>query len=145
MPSANDRARAWILLQVKEPAAVLAEIEKPRGPSDGQPNMGLLSWGGSDIVIIRADRVEGDGGWNLVIPVDARNEWALNAAILELKAAAGNRLLAQAVLRVKEHHPAVPAAAHSYVTEAEVRKLRDPAFAQSKRHWPASPGANPWG
>jgi hypothetical protein len=145
MPSAIGRARAWVLLQVKDPKAVLAEIVKPRGPSQGTANMGLLSWGGEDIVIVRADLVDGDCGWNLVIPVDARNEWALNIAILELTAAAGGHLVAQCVLRVQEHRPAVPSSAHSYVTPAEVKQLRDPAFAQSKRHWPASPGANPWG
>ena len=140
-----DRARAWVLLKVKDPKAVVAEFERPRGNHQGKVDMGLMSWGGAGRVIVRADMVEGEGGWNLVVPVDASSDTALSEAISEVTMAAGDRLVARAVLHVKEHHPRVPHQAHSYVTEAELGTLPDKAFPAHGRHWPASPGANPWG
>jgi hypothetical protein len=140
-----ERVRAWILLKVTEPAAVVAEIVKSRGEFQGRFDLGLLSWGGDDLVVVRADVVECENGWNLVVPVDARTEDHLHAAMAELTRAAGSRLLGHTVLRVMDPHPRTPHQSHSFVTEAEWREFEDPSLKPGVRNYPASPGANPWG
>jgi hypothetical protein len=107
--------------------------------------MGLLSWGGDDFVVVRADIVEGESGWNLVVPVDAKSCDDLNTAIAELTKAAGSRLVGHAVLRVSDPHPNVPHRSHSFVTAAEWDGFQDPGLNPGVRNYPASPGANPWG
>jgi len=145
MQHGMDRVRAWILLKVTEPAAVVAEIERSRGKPQGKFDMGLLSWGGDDFVVVRADIVEGESGWNLVVPVDAKPGDALNTAIAELTKAAGSRLVEHTVLRVTEYHPNIPHQSHSFVTAAEWESFQAPELKPGERNYPASPGANPWG
>jgi hypothetical protein len=139
-----DRARAWVLLKVKDPKAVAAEIEKPMKTYLGNDNMGLLSEPDTDYVIVRADVVGGESGWNLVVPVDAGSGASLDDAIQKLIRAAGDPRVPHTVLRVEAHHPAFPHRAHSFISAAEFSKSPKDVT-HSGRHWPASPGANPWG
>jgi hypothetical protein len=137
--------RAWILLKVKDPKSFVRKVMKPVRKSLGRLNMGLLSKAGTDYVIVRADVVDSDGWCNLVVPVDARTETSLKEAIGALTKAAGSELEVVTALRVREHHPTTPHRAHSFVTASELRRLRSKELIPAGRHWPASPGANPWG
>jgi hypothetical protein len=106
--------------------------------------MGLLSEDNRDCVIVRADIVAGESRWNLVVPVDADSGQALDGAIQKLIKAAGDPNVPHTVLRVKAHHPNLPHRAHSFISEAEFNKSPK-ELTHFGRHWPASPGANPWG
>jgi hypothetical protein len=139
-----DRVRAWVLFKVTNPSAIASKIEKPLKKHLGRDNMGLLSEPDTEYVIVRADVVGGESGWNLVVPVDADSEDSLFDAIQKLIRASGDPSVAYAVLRVVAHHPKFPHRAHSFISEAEFNKSPKD-LTHSGRHWPASPGANPWG
>ena len=145
MQSGMDRVRAWVLLKVQEPSAVASEIERPLKVHLGNVNMGLLSEPGTDYVIVRADVVGGESGWNLVVPVDAGSEASLGDAISKIILAAGGQRATYTVLRVEAHHPKFPHQAHSYISEDEFNLSPTKDLTHFGRDWPASPGANPWG
>ena len=145
MQPGMDRVRAGVLLKVQEPSAVASEIERPLKVHLGNVNMGLLSEPDTDYVIVRADVVVGESEWNLVVPVDAGSEPSLHDAIKKLILAAGGPPVPHTVLRVEPHHPRFPHQAHSYISDAEFNSSKTGDLTHSGRHWPASPGANPWG
>lgn len=139
MSGKTERVRAWVLLKVTDPYGLAARIEKA-----GKSDPGLLTMGDEEYVVVRADVVEGGGGFNLVVPVDARDESALRVAVGQIT----ERLKGQPekihVLRVVEHHPEVVHRAHSFITAREHKRFPDdyPSFGRQR---PNSPGANPWG
>jgi hypothetical protein len=128
MEASSERVRAWALFSTKDPAAA-------------QKISDLFTQGGEDYVVIRADVVRDDQGtYNLVVPVDVKDETELKKLLPKLTAVAGPARL----LRVVDHHPDVPHRAHSFVTPVEHAKFRLPEYEPPGRH-PKSPGANPWG
>ena len=129
MDGQTERKRAWVLLKYGDPDAAAALI------SDN------FTKGGEEWVVVRADVVN-DGQYNLVVPVDAANEAALETVLAMLAKVPG--LVKIKVLRVERYYPRPSHRSHSFVTPAEVEEFRVPEFEKAGRH-PQSPGANPWG
>lgn len=130
MESTLERVRAWALFNATNPEKAAQKI------SD------LFTQGKEDYVVIRADVVHTEQGeFNLVVPVDAKDEKQLNVALKRLSAEAGPAT----VLEVVHHHPEDPHRAHSYVAPGEFGRFPQAEYAPPGRHRPKSPGANPWG
>jgi hypothetical protein len=96
--------------------------------------------GGDDYVLVRADVVEGEA--NLIVPVDAANQAALDSVVAMIRDATGDS--APSVARVLSHNPDPPHRSHTFVTPGELD--RDPVdeYSPPGRH-PKSPGRNGWG
>jgi hypothetical protein len=136
MEPTGDRVRAWLVFKVENRADALRKIDP------------FLKMGGNDYVVIRGDLVDEKSGYDLVVPVDARDQTTLD----DIKGTLLSDLHALSVLVLQvmaddslRSLPWPPHAAHSYITEAELRELPDDAYPKFGRQWPASPGANPWG
>jgi hypothetical protein len=140
MIAKTDRVRAWVLLRVAEPHSAAAMFDKR-----DRSGRGLLTEGGDQYVVVRADVVEGSSVYNLVVPIDAQDEAGLSAAIHALSSKLGAQPEQTMILRVVSHYPKVPHNAHSFVTPKELKGKPAPEFDPPGRHWPKSPGANPWG
>lgn len=135
-PQAPERYRAWVLFYVDDPQGAAAKF----GVLDDK-GLSLLTDGGNDYVIVRADVVDGNEQYNLVVPVDAANEDHFKVAIDRLTTVVGEQRI---VLRVGEHFPTPPHRSATFVTEKELAECFLPEYFPSGRH-PQSPGANPWG
>ncbi len=125
MFGSKKRVRAYLLMDVRNPQTAAREIAK------------YFAGGGAEYVVIRADIV--DCEYNLVVPVDARDEAALKN--LQRIMAGVDGVKRVTVARVVEHFPKPAVEAHCYIAEDEVDKV---VFKKSGRY-PKSPGANPWG
>ena len=124
----NERMRAWVLIQANpEVAEQLYEA--------------LGYEGDDDYVVVRADVVETtEYGFNVVVPVDARDEEQLSIAIGKIQEIAG--VSGTVVLRVTQHIPVPPHLAHGFITEQEARDGKvSPEFGRLG----SSPGGNAWG
>jgi len=137
-PEAGERVRAWVLFRVEDPHGAAARF----GELD-EKGLTLLTEGSNDYVIVRADVVEGDPNYNLVVPVDAASAEEFQVALGRLKSVVGEEV-PTTVLNVVEHFPTPPQRSHTYVTEKELTQCFLPEYNPSGRH-PQSPGANPWG
>ena len=126
MESILERVRGWVLFNAKEPDQAAQAISA------------LFTQGGEEYVVIRADVAEGK--FNLVVPVDVRDNAAMDALLPKLTKIAGPATL----LRVLHHYPEVPHRAHSFVAPGEHKMYPLPEYTPPGRH-PKSPGANPWG
>ena len=135
-PEAPERYRAWVLFKVDDPHGAAANF----GVLDDK-GLTLLTDGGNDYVIVRADVVDGNENYNLVVPVDAANEVAFLEAKGRLTAVVGDPT---GELHVVEHFPTPPHRSSTYVTEKELAECFLPEYNPPGRH-PQSPGANPWG
>ena len=124
----NERMRAWVLIQAS-----------PEVAEQLYDQLGYV--GGDDYVVVRADVVEvTEGGFNIVVPVDAANEEQLLIAVEKIKAIPGveNAIIA----RVTQHIPIPPHLAHGFITEQEARDGKvSPEFGRLGN----SPGGNAWG
>lgn len=127
METRSQRVRAWVLLKASDPQQAARAIGV------------YFTDGGDEWVIVRADVVEGE--YNLIVPVDAANDEALEKVLGILKKVAKGD---PSVARVVEHYPAPVHNAHCFITvdEYELNPLRE--YYPPGRH-PQSPGANPWG
>jgi hypothetical protein len=131
MGDQERRVRAWVLVQADEAQEVADRIR------------GLDPRRGDEFVVIRADVVEGPGGYpyNIIVPVDAKNKGKLTDVVGMIRAVDG---VSEAVeLEAKKHHPDPPHDAQAYVTDEEVGAGRDRDITPGRQG--ASPGANPWG
>jgi len=135
-PDAPERYRAWVLFKVENPQGVA-----PRFGVPDDKGLTLLKAGEDNYVIVRADVVDGNEGYTLVVPVDAANEDQFNAAYERLTALVGEQ---GSVLRVVAHFPTPPHRSSTFVTEKELSGCFLPEYSPPGRH-PHSPGANPWG
>lgn len=126
MESTLERVRAWALFNSKDPEKAAQKISE------------IFTQGNDEYVVIRADVVKGK--FNLVVPVDVRDDAALDGLLPKLTAVAGPATL----LRVVHHYPEEPHRAHSYVAQGEFARFPLPEYEPPGRH-PKSPGANPWG
>ena len=135
----EDRVRAWLVFNVDNRISAAANIAP------------FLKAGGPDWVVVRGDLVNPDSGYDLVVPVDARDLSTLESVKQNLLSSLPARSVL--VLRVEEEHslPWPPHAASCYVTGTELKGskynkkgLDLPEFNPPGRH-PRSPGANPWG
>jgi len=131
MRTQQRRVRAWVLVQAGQAQEVADRIRAlDQGEGDG-------------FVVIRADVVEGPGGYlyNIIVPVDAKNKSKLTDVVGMIRAVDG---VSEAVeLKAKKHHPDPPHDAHGYVDDEEARAGRDRDIRPGRQG--ASPGANPWG
>ena len=131
MGAQQRRVRAWVLVQAGEAQEVADRIRAlDQGKGDG-------------FVVIRADVVEGPGGYpyNVIVPVDAKNKSKLTDVVGMIRAVDG---VSEAVeLEAKKHYPDPPHDAQGYVTDEEAGAGRDKAIKPGRQG--ASPGANPWG
>jgi hypothetical protein len=135
----GGRYRAWVLFVVDDPVAAAARISVP-----DDKGLTLLTEGGDNYVIVRADVVEGNQDFNLVVPIDAADKGEFDVAHKRLTDLLGGTSM---VLHVTGHCPTPPHRSNTFITESELNgpngyylKEYDP----SGRH-PKSPGANPWG
>src|SRR4030065_228634 len=135
MIAKTDRVRAWVLLRVAEPYSVAEKFEKRN-----RSGRGLMTEGGDQYVVVRADVVEGGNVFNLVVPIDAQDEAGLAAAIEALSTRAGAQPEQTLILRVVSHYPRLPHNAHSFVTPRELKGQYAAEFDPPGRHWPMSPG-----
>jgi|GEM_PF-6872872 len=133
----GERYRAWVLFRVDDPQVAAAQF----GVQD-EKGVTPLTEGGGNYVIVRADVVDGDEDYNLVVPVDAADEGQFQVASDRLTAVVGAR--PKSVLRVAGHFPTPPHCSHTFVTEEELKSFYLEEYAPPGRH-PQSPGANPWG
>ncbi len=124
----SERTRAWILVQVDS-------------PHDAAQTLYDTLWeeGDDNYVVIRADVV--DYVYNVVIPVDAANPVALEAARQRILEITGATQIV--VIPVVHLVPSVPHNAHGFITAAEARAGHERVDRPGRQHW--SPGANPWG
>ncbi len=127
-PRSLERVRAWALVVSSNPEATAAQIAAQ------------FTQGGDDWVIVRADVVQ--GAHNLVVPIDAANETAFQAALAMVQGATGVQQVG--VERVVAHYPSPTHRAHTFVTQSEIDEFPVPDFTSPGRH-PKSPGSNPWG
>jgi hypothetical protein len=139
-PEAPERYRAWVLFQMDGIDAA-RDVALSIGTPD-EKGLSLLTKGDSEYVIVRADVVKSEDGYGLVVPVDAANEQAFQAAMEQLVRVVGSS--PTSVLGVVEHFPAPPQRSSTYVTEKELSQCFLPEYKPFGRH-PNSPGANPWG
>jgi hypothetical protein len=124
----SGRYRAWVLFDVLDPQQAAGAVAD------------LLTEGEDAWVIVRADVVTGD--YNLVVPVDAANAVAFQAAQEALVGRVGSE--PAAILCVLSHVPEPPHGSHTFVTEGELGEFYLREYDPPGRH-PQSPGANPWG
>jgi len=122
------RVRAWVLVTSSNPEATASQLAAQ------------FTQGGDDWVMVRADVVQ--GAHNLVVPIDAANETALQAALALVNGATG--VQQATVNRVVAHYPAPAHRSHTFVTQGEIDEFPVPDFTSPGRH-PKSPGSNPWG
>lgn len=135
----GGRYRAWVLFSVEDPWRAVAVFSQP-----DDEGFSLLTDGEDDYVIVRADVVEGNKDFNLVIPIDAKDQMTFDAVHKRLTDLLKGTSM---VLHVTGHCPAPPHRSNTYIAVSEIDKVKgyyleeyDPAG----RH-PNSPGANPWG
>ncbi len=133
--TAGGRIRAWVLGKSEEPEETakaigqLIDDEMVKAPANRR----------EDLIIVRADVVQGE--YDIVVPVDAASEQALETA---LKMIVDAGLSDPMTLRVQTHNPKPPHAASTFVTAAELRAHPAQEFTPPGRH-PKSPGRNAWG
>jgi len=127
MNASTARVRAWVLLRAKDPDQAAKSLAA------------YFDQGGDRWVIVRADVVEGEA--NLIVPVDAAGEEALQEALEHLRKVATGEPV---VTRVLRHYPDPVHNAHSYITADEYERNPVREYFPPGRH-PQSPGANPWG
>ncbi len=128
----NERVRAWVLLQAESAEVVARTLYERLGHE-----------GGNEYVVVRADVVAepGEFGHNIIVPVDAKNELALTAAVNRILEESG---ASQAVIvRLGQHFPNPPHDAHGYITTEEVEAGRERIEKPGRQG--ASPGHNAWG
>ncbi len=131
MGDQERRVRAWVLVQADEAQEVADRIR------DLDPRKG------DEFVVVRADVIEGPGGYpyNVIVPVDAKTKGKLADVLGMIRAVDG---VSEAVeLEAKKHHPDPPHDAQGHVTVQEAGVGRDKTIKPGRQG--ASPGANPWG
>jgi len=130
----NGGVRAWVLIRVESPEAVASGLYGTCGyPAQRQDEPWVKS------VMVRADVV--DYHYNIVIPLDAENQEALQEAICQIQKETG--ATETAVLRVTAHFPGIPHEADGYITQEERDEYPDPFAIVGRQR--TSPGMNPWG
>jgi hypothetical protein len=136
-PGAPERYRAWVLFKVDDAQGAAAKFG-----AQGDKGLTLLTEGGNDYIIVRADVVDGDAAYNLVVPVDAADKEKFQVAVDRLESVVGKA--PTSVLNVVEHFPAPPQRSSTFVTDKELKDCYLSEYDPAGRH-PHSPGANPWG
>lgn len=126
---ADERARAWILVQADSPASMAREIYETIGQENGD-----------SYVLVRADVV--DYAYNIVVPVDAENWDVLHGVHRRIQELRG--VMRTALVPVVEHIPYPPHLADGYITEEEAGRYAGPEKIKIGRQR-NSPGWNPWG
>lgn len=124
----DERARAWVLLQVKSPHHAAHDLYDQ-----------LKDQGEDSYVVVRADVV--DHEYNIVVPVDAESDEVLETVYGTIKQITGP---SKAVLvRVVEHIPFPPHDAQGYITleEKEAGENQEIVWGRQSN----SPGDNAWG
>ena len=124
----SERVRAWVM--VKSADAIQA----------AEALSAYFTQGGDQYVLVRADVVEGEA--NLIVPVDAESQAALDTVVEIIRGATGDT--SPIVAKVVSHFPDPPHRAHTFVTEDELRRDPVPEYTPHGRH-PKSPGRNGWG
>lgn len=122
------RVRAWLLVTAAKPQQVQTSVGEWLVRNQAIPDADVL---------IRADVVT-KCDFNLVIPVDVRNERALTAVVGMLRVIRGVKDIT--VARVLSHAPRPAVEAHCFIQRNETGG----AYPRGGRY-PRSPGANPWG
>ena len=135
------RVRAWVLVQAGDPNKFAKALANEFRDEERDYEFGE---GGKDLVVVRADVVEGESDWNVVVPVDAKSEGILEVFVEKIKNYKG--VTAVSVLKVSDggHNPDPPHGSPTYVSWQEL--INDPVvdYFPGGRH-PNSPGRNPWG
>lgn len=126
----TERVRVWVLLKADgDPEAAAARIW------DTLKDDSCTNW-----LVVRADVVTGHDGYNIVVPVDAKDDDQLAKAIEAIERVGGVAAVQQ--LKVVCHHPTPPHKALSFITVAEA--AGDPRIETGLRI-PKSPAENAWG
>lgn len=126
----NERVRAWLLVRAED------------APNSMQGLYGQLGQKGDhQYVVIRADIVDYQP-YNVMVPVDAESEEALQEVSAMIKGHPGVR--ETVIVRVEKHIPFPPHDAHCYITEREWKEGRDQTIEEHGRQG-SSPGYNGWG
>lgn len=135
-----ERSRVWIFGYTANREEIKNDVVDP---SDGKFKK-FFEAGGDDYVIVRADMVDeftvDTFKCNVVIPVDAENEDALQKAKTILNEKLG--IETHVDVKVIDHAPWPPHRAHGYITGNENEKLPD---GDPGRQAHKSPGSNKWG
>lgn len=125
----NGRVRAWVFVWADNPERWAQELYEALGHE-----------GGDEYVLVRADVIESFYGYNIVVPVDARDQSALDSVVgMFPNPEAVKRM---AVRKVEVHNPYPPQDASGYVTEEEAEVGEEEVKVGRQDH---SPGLNPWG
>lgn len=125
----NGRVRAWVLVWADDPERWAQELYEALGHE-----------GGDEYVLVRADVIEPFYGYNVVVPVDARDDSTLDSVVDTFPNPEAVRRMA--VRRVEVHNPYPPQDASGYVTEEEAEVgAEDVKVGRQDK----SPGLNPWG
>jgi hypothetical protein len=106
-----------------------------------------LTKGGDEYIIIRADVVQCEmesfaRDVNLIVPVDAASQTALDTVVQIIRDASGDR--SPTVAKVVSYFPDPPHRSHTFVTQTEFDKDPVDEYRPPGRH-PKSPGRNGWG
>jgi hypothetical protein len=125
----NGRVRAWVLVWADDPERWARELYEELGHE-----------GGDEYVVVRADVVESFYGYNIVVPVDARDQSTLDSVVKMIRNPKAVKRLA--ILRVEIHNPYPPQDASGYVTEEEAEAGEEEVKVGRQDK---SPGLNPWG
>ncbi len=126
----NERVRAWLLVRAEDAPNSMQGLYRKLGHE-----------GGKHYVVIRADIVDYQP-YNVIVPVDAESEEALQEVSALIKGHPGVR--ETVIARVEKHIPFPPHDAHGYITQQELREGKDQTIKEYGRQG-ASPGYNGWG
>lgn len=141
MAGEDKRVRAWVLVKSKEPEETAKELDGELKAELSKPHGNRRT----NFIFVRADVVdvvEGEGEYNVIVPVDAANPGSLKQALTMIKNARGTSSVT--VCEVKEHYPDPPYSTATFVTQNEWDVEQPQEFAPAGLH-PHSPGRNAWG
>lgn len=125
----SERVRAWVLVRAEEAPNAMQGLYRKLGHEGGQR-----------FVVIRADIVDYQP-YNVIVPVDAESEEALQEVSAKIKGHPGVR--ETVIVRVEKHIPFPPHDAHGYITQQEAGAGKDKTVEHGRQG--ASPGYNGWG
>lgn len=137
----KKRVRAWVLVKATESKTFSKALAKKYRDERREHEFG---GGGPNLVVVRADIVDGDDV-NVVVPVDTVSGEKLKEFVGTIKDIDGGATVVSVLTVVDEgHNPDPPHGSSTYVSWQEL--ITDPVvdYFPGGRH-PNSPGRNPWG
>ena len=146
----ENRKRAWFFVKV-DPPSNAKDIAKRIYDNLGDLRQFDKKEGEYvDYVIIRADVVSGCTLFDIVVPVDANPDYALEEIKEAILAKTGREGITISEAQVTNHNPNPPHATFGYLTKSEFDEGRSAGVSEKDPEVfdlqsPYSPGSNAWG